>query len=97
MRELSDACKRNGKKFEVRVKYTTGSKENSGSYEVNIGEQTLRGVVQPTPNENESSVITLGRVKLGPGKQEIAVKPTEIKGGELMRLFYLELTPVNAK
>ncbi len=83
--------------FEVKVKYATGSKENVGSYEVKIGEQKLQGVVQPTPSENESTVITLGTVKLGPGKHEIAVKPTEIKGGELMRLFYLELTPVNAK
>ncbi len=27
--------------------------------------------------------------QLAPGQYEIAVKPVEIKGGELMRLFYV--------
>jgi alpha-L-fucosidase len=80
--------------FEVAVKYTTGSKENNGSYEVAIGDQKLRATVQPTANENESTVVILGRIKLGPGKHEVAVRPVEIKGNELMRLFYVALTPV---
>jgi len=80
--------------FEVAVKYTTGSKDNVGRYEVALGDQKLAATIQPTANENESTVVTLGRVKLGPGKHEIAVRPVDIKGGELMRLFYVSLTPV---
>jgi hypothetical protein len=80
--------------FEVALKYTTASKENVGTYELVIGEQKLRGTVQPTANENESKTVSLGRVKLGPGKHGIAVRPIEIKGNELMRLFHVSLTPV---
>ena len=82
--------------FEVAVKYTTASKDNVGSYEVVVGDQKLRGSVQPTPNENESATVSIGRIKLGPGNHEVAVKPVEIKGSELMRLFYVSLTPVEA-
>jgi len=57
----------------------------------------LRATVKPTPNENESTTVCLGRVKLLPGKYEIAVRPVEIKGGELMRLFHVSLTPVASK
>jgi alpha-L-fucosidase len=80
--------------YDIAVKYTTGSKNNTGTYEVKIGDQTLRASVSPTASENESAIIKLGRVKLPPGKFEISVRPVEIKGGELMRLFHVSLTPV---
>ena len=83
--------------FDVSVKYATGSKENVGLFEVEIGDQKLRATVQPTVNENESRVVTLGRVSLRPGLHEIAVRPVDIKGGELMRLFYVSLTPIPGK
>jgi hypothetical protein len=83
--------------FEVTAKYATGSKDNVGSFEVSLGDQKLKATVQPTANENESRVVTLGRVTLRPGNQEIAVRPVEIKGGELMRLFYVSLKPIPGK
>lgn len=81
--------------FEVEVKYTTASKENVGTYEVAVGDQRLRATIKPTANENESTTVSIGRIKLGAGKHELAIKPVEIKGGELMRLFYVSLTPVS--
>jgi hypothetical protein len=83
--------------FELAVKYTTHSQDNVGRYEVAIGEQQVQATVQPTPNENESTTVALGRVRLGPGNHEIIVRPVDIKGGELMRLFYVSLTPVAGK
>jgi alpha-L-fucosidase len=83
--------------YEVSLKYTTASSENRGSYSVSIGQQTLQAVVVPTASEPTAATVTLGRVKLGPGKYEVAVKPVEIKGGELMRLFNVILTPVAIK
>ena len=83
--------------YEISVKYATGSKENVGSYAVSIGPHTLRKSIVPTANENESSTVILGRIKLAPGKHDISVKPIEIKGGELMRLFHVTLTPVASK
>ena len=83
--------------FEVSLKYTTGSQANRGSYTVGIGDKLLKGTVEPTPNENQSSTATLGRVALARGEYEIAVKPTDIQGGELMRMFHISLTPIEVK
>jgi len=80
--------------FEISAKYTTGSSGNRGSYTVTIGDQVLKATVEPTPSENQSTTVSLGRIKLAPGQYELAVKPVEIKGGELMRLFHVALTPV---
>jgi hypothetical protein len=80
--------------FEVMARYTTGSPANRGSYTVTIGGQVLKATVEPTRNENESAIASLGRIKLNTGSYEIAVKPVDIQGGELMRLFHLELRPV---
>jgi alpha-L-fucosidase len=79
--------------FEVVVKYTTGSKENVGTYDIAVGGQILRATIKPPPGDNESTTVSLGRVRLSPGKHEIAVRPVEIKGGELMRLFHVSLIP----
>jgi hypothetical protein len=49
--------------------------------------------VEPTANVRESRTVKLGQVKLAAGVHEISVKPVEIKGGELMRLFSVTLTP----
>ncbi|HEX6183288.1 MAG TPA: alpha-L-fucosidase [Pyrinomonadaceae bacterium] len=83
--------------FEVGAKYTTASNENRGGYSVNVGGHVLKATVVPTPRESEPATVVLGRVKLAPGEYEIAVRPTDIKGGELMRLFHLSLTPVGLK
>lgn len=77
------------------AKYTTGSSDNRGSYTVNIGAQVLKATVEPTRSDNQSTTVSLGQIKLAPGQYEIAVKPVEIKGGELMRLFNVALTPVS--
>jgi hypothetical protein len=83
--------------FEVSLKYTTGSPANRGNYTIAIGDQLLKGTVEPTPNENQSATTTLGRVTLQTGEYEIAVKPVEIQGGELMRMFHIALTPIEVR
>lgn len=83
--------------FEVLAKYTTGSSANRGSYTVTLGDQVLKAAVEPTPNENQSATASLGRVNLKAGGYEIRLKPVDIQGGELMRLFHLELRPVGSR
>jgi alpha-L-fucosidase len=83
--------------YEVSLKYTTASSENRGSYAVSVGQHVLQATVVPTRIESEAATVILGRIRLTPGNYDIAVKPVEIKGGELMRLFHLTLTPVTAK
>lgn len=40
-----------------------------------------------------SATAKVGTVRLVPGEYEIQVKPVDIRGGELMRLFSISLTP----
>jgi alpha-L-fucosidase len=83
--------------FDVSLKYTTASAANRGTYTVTIGEHALKNSVEPTPAESEAKTVGLGRVKLKPGEYEIAVKPVDIQGVELMRMFYVALIPVETK
>src|SRR5581483_227869 len=69
--------------FEVAVKYTTGSTACRGSYTVTVGDQVLKATVEPTPNDAQSTTVTLGRISLSAGEHEVTVKPTDIQGGEL--------------
>ena len=80
--------------YEVSIKYTTATNENRGSYTVSIGQHVLQATIEPTVRESEATTVSLGRIKLTPGKYDVAVKPVEIKGGEFMRLFHVTLTPV---
>jgi alpha-L-fucosidase len=84
-----------GAEFSVKLKYTTASAANNGTYTVRIGGQVLKATVQPTANENEQTTTVVGRVKLVPGEYVVEVRPQSIAGGELMRLFHLELEPVD--
>lgn len=83
--------------FEVSLKYTTGSTANRGSYTVSIGDRVLKATVEPTTQEDQPREVSLGRIKLSPGAYELAVKPTDIQGGELMRLFHVSMKPIEAK
>ncbi len=84
-----------GAVFDVKLKYTTASAANNGTYTVRIGGRVLKATVQPTANENEQTTAVVGRVKLVPGEYVVEVRPQNIAGGELMRLFHLELEPVD--
>jgi hypothetical protein len=60
------------------------------TYNVRLRDKIVNATVQETPSE----ILNLGRVTLDPGPVEIAVEPTKIQGGELMRLRALTLTPI---
>jgi hypothetical protein len=82
-------------RYEVSVKYTTASAANNGTYSVTFNDQAFAVTVVPTPSESQARTETVGTVRLVPGEYEIQVKPTDIRGGELMRLFSVSLTPAN--
>jgi hypothetical protein len=79
-----------GAEFDVKLKYTRASAANRGTYTVRVGGQVLTTTVQPTANENEQTTAIVGRVKRLPGEYHVEVRPENIAGGELMRLFHLE-------
>jgi hypothetical protein len=79
--------------YEISVKYTTPSAANNGTYSITFNDQAIEVRVVPTPSETEGRTETVGKVRLVPGEYEIQVKPKDIQGGELMRLFSNTLTP----
>ena len=81
-------------RYEISVKYTTASAANTGTYSISFGDQVFPVTVVPTSSESQATTIKIGTVRLAPGEYEIQVKPSEIRGGELMRLFNVSLAPV---
>jgi len=79
--------------YEISVKYTTASAANNGTYSISFGDQAFPVSVVPTASEPQATTATVGTVRLEPGEYEIQVKPSDIRGGELMRLFNISLTP----
>jgi alpha-L-fucosidase len=76
--------------FDVAISYDAEAASAGGTFVVKLGGRSLAGTVEKTPGRP----IPLGRVELSPGAFEIAVQPTLLKGGELMRLRGVTLTPV---
>jgi alpha-L-fucosidase len=76
--------------FDVAIHYDAPAPSAGGRFEVRLGDQRLAGSVQPTP----AGPVSLGRVSLPAGRFDIAVRATEIKGEELLRLRAIRLTPV---
>ncbi|HEV2970821.1 MAG TPA: alpha-L-fucosidase [Pirellulales bacterium] len=79
--------------FDASVKYGTTSAQETGSYLVRFGQQSLEGQVQPTRGAKDIQTIKLGQIKLPAGEEEILLQPTRIDGGDLMQFFELILTP----
>jgi alpha-L-fucosidase len=80
--------------YDVSVRYTTASAANTGTYSISFDDQAFPVTVVPTPTESQATTTKVATVRLGSGEYEIQVKPSEIRGGELMRLFNVTLTPV---
>jgi alpha-L-fucosidase len=78
--------------FEVSIAYDADAKNAGGTFVVKLGGKELPGTVAATAN----APVTLGRVTLPEGKQDIVVAGTKVEGGELIRLRGLILTSVKA-
>jgi hypothetical protein len=76
--------------FEVAITYDAPPGSEGGRFSVTLGPRSLPGTIHAGTSQSEA----LGRVVLEPGELEIAVVPVEIRGGELMRLRAVTLTPV---
>jgi alpha-L-fucosidase len=75
--------------FDVSAVYDAEPGSEGGTYRVQVGGQELSGTVQAGTNRT----VRLGSVQLQPGRLDIRVLPREIRGGELLRLRSVVLTP----
>ncbi|MGH9523085.1 MAG: alpha-L-fucosidase [Terriglobales bacterium] len=80
--------------LDVAVRYTTGSPNDGGNYVVEAGGQKLNATVEPAAKESEAKTAQIGRMSLPAGQTELVIRPTQVKGEELMRIFEITLTPV---
>jgi alpha-L-fucosidase len=81
--------------FNVSLKYSTTSPQQTGTYQLTFGTQTLEGHVEPT-NDKKPRTVHLGQLTFPAGEGQLTLRPTKIEGGDLMQLFEITLTPATA-
>lgn len=80
-------------KFNVSIKYET-SQESGGSYKISLNNQTLKGSVEPSKKKKEIVNVKLGQLQLKEGIQNLTISPEKITGKQLMKIFEINLIPV---
>ena len=85
-----------GARFRVAADYAAPSPQHTGAFEITVGGQRITSRVTPTGGDTLFATRVAGEVALAPGEYTLRVRPTEVAGGELMRLRRLELTPLPA-
>jgi alpha-L-fucosidase len=80
--------------FDVAVGYSTTSADQTGEYQLKIGDQTLTHRVVPTKVARSVTIVNVGQVKLPAGENDITLSPVN-PDGPLMTLFEIHLYPKN--
>lgn len=80
--------------FKIAARYNTLGKDNTGTFSIEAAKQSLAGKVVPTENVNTFRSDAIGELVLSAGEHTIVIRPTQIAGGNLMRLRQLEFTSV---
>jgi alpha-L-fucosidase len=81
-------------KYKVAASYATTTSASGGAFVVRAGGREIAARVQPTERGNAFQTIALGEWELPAGETTLSIRPTDIVGGDLMKLRTLELTPV---
>ena len=82
-------------RFKVAAQYNTLTKDDSGTFAIEVAQQQLTGKVTPTDDQRTFRSDALGEVALTAGEHTLVVRARQIDGTNLMRLRQLEITPVN--
>ncbi|MCX6953506.1 MAG: alpha-L-fucosidase [Verrucomicrobia bacterium] len=81
-------------RYRVSANYATTSSANTGAFALTLAGRTLAAKVRPTEKPAGFATVELGEIDLPAGESKLSIRPTEIAGGDLMRLRLIELTPV---
>lgn len=80
--------------FNIRVKYAADNHNEGSSYRLSVAGQTLvRQVAFPAKGQ-EIYTKDISLLNIPAGEREFSIKPVEIKGDEVMKLFEIDLIPV---
>lgn len=81
-------------RFQVQIKYAADANTGSNAFALNVNGQTLRGKTQPVSSSGEEIISqNLGTLSLPAGTHTMDIRPENIAGKELMKLFEITLTP----
>lgn len=79
-------------KYKVVVKYIAGS-TSGAAYEIQLGSAKINASVVP-PADGMVTTQDAGVISAPVGIQPLTIKPTQIKGAELMKLLEIQLIPI---
>jgi len=82
-----------GGDFEVEITYSSERGTGGSEFLVEVGDQSLKGVVEETGSWTNFVKKDLGRVTLSPGRYTLAVRPLTNPGGAVMNLQRVRLVP----
>jgi alpha-L-fucosidase len=87
-----------GARYKVEIKYAADAGTGSNTFTVHANGQTLKGTTQPVNAKGETiSSQELGVLQFTPGVHTLEIRPENISGKELMKLFEITLTPISDK
>jgi len=79
-------------KYKVVVKYIAGS-TSGAAYEIQLGTAKINALIIP-PADGMVTSQDAGVISASVGIQRLTIKPTQIKGAELMKLLEVQLIPI---
>ncbi|ETZ21374.1 hypothetical protein [Pedobacter sp. V48] len=79
-------------KYKIVVRYIAGS-TSGAAYEIQLGTAKINASVL-TPADGMVTAQDAGVISAPAGIQMLTIKPTQIKGAELMKLLEIQLIPV---
>lgn len=81
-------------KCRVTIKYQADHRDSGSAYKIELGGQVLEKKVQSPGKGMPIYTEDLGIVDVAGGEQMLIIRPVDINGGELMKLFEIDLKPV---
>ncbi len=82
-----------GGDFDVEIVYASEKGTGGSEFLVEVGDQSLKGVVEETGSWTEFVKKSLGRITLKPGRYTLSLRPLTNPGGAVMNLQRIKLIP----
>jgi alpha-L-fucosidase len=79
--------------FDVSVKYTTASQDDSSEFKVTVADQILPAHLAPTSSPTDIQELKLGEIALPGGDAQIRIQPEGKVNGPSVNIFEIDLAP----
>ncbi len=79
--------------YDVQIELACPADTSGATYDIVIGDQSIRARVPTTPSWSSFTTIDLGKIKINSGKTTLQVKPIYMPGYAMMNLRAVHLKP----